>query len=294
MTIVQKLDPERLKSSEFWEDAWFQAKENSIFKKKNKTMQDIVKHWNKRAENFTENVMSEKGKGRINKVIQWLEVQGVKLEGAKVLDIGAGPGPFSLAFAQKVEQVVALEPAENMAAFLKEKIQEGKITNIEVIQDTWEEIDLEANGLKGQFDLVFASMTPGINNWETIHKALQCSKKYCFISQFAGKRQSSIMEDLWQAVYGEEIPKWPAHVMFILNLLYSRGYQLEFSVWEEKREIETTVEEAVPFFINELQMFGKEEPYPEDSVRKFLEGRVQNGKLSHQMVSRLGKILIRL
>ncbi|MDO9573613.1 MAG: class I SAM-dependent methyltransferase [Candidatus Contubernalis sp.] len=294
MTGIQIQYPELLKSSEFWEEAWVKAKENSIFNKKNKTIKDIVKHWNQRADDFTENVMSEKGKGRINKVIQWLEIQGVKLEGAKVLDIGAGPGPFSLAFAEKVEQVVALEPAENMAVFLKEKIQEGKITNIEVIQDTWEEIDLEANGLKGEFDLVFASMTPGINNWETIHKALQCSKKYCFISQFAGKRQSSIMGDLWQEVYGEEIPKWPAHVMFILNLLYSRGYQLEFSVWEEMREIETTVEEAVPFFINELQMFGKEEPYPEDSVKKFLEGRVQNGKLSHQMVSRLGMILIRL
>ena len=294
MISMHTPDPEQLKSPEFWEKAWERANKESIFKKKDKTLKDTVDFWNRRADNFTDNVMSEKGINRVNTVIQWLAAQGVVLEGAKVLDIGAGPGPFSLAFAEKVGQVVALEPAENMVAFLEEQIEKGRITNIKVIQDTWEEVDLYAQGLKGEFDLVFASMTPGINNWETIHKALLCAKKYCFISQFAGRRQSSIMEELWRGVYGEEIPTWPAHVIFILNLLYSRGYQLDFRVWEERRQVETTVQEAVPFFLNELQIFGKEEPYPQDKVKIFLKSQAQEGKLSHQMVSRLGKILVRL
>ncbi len=294
MNSVHMPEPNQLKSPEFWEKAWERANKESIFKKKDKTLKNTVDFWNRRADNFTNNVMSEKGKNRINTVIQWLTAQGVVLEGAKVLDIGAGPGPYSLAFAEKAEQVVALEPAENMVAFLNEKIRENGITNIQVIQDTWEEVDLDAQGWKGEFDLVFASMTPGINSWETIHKALRCAKKYCFISQFAGRRQSNIMEELWRDVYGEEIPTWPAHVIFILNLLYSRGYQLDFRVWEERRQVETTLQEAVPFFLSELQIFGKEEPYPEDKVKTFLESRAQEGKLSHQMVSRLGKILVRL
>lgn len=294
MVEIQKLDLELLESPEFWEKAWAQAREESIFSKKNKTLHDTVDHWNRRAENFTENVMGEKGKERVNKIIRWLEAQGVELAGAKVLDIGAGPGPFALAFSEKAEKVVALEPAENMVDYLKEEIEERGIKNVEPLLDTWEEVDLESQGLKGEFDLVFASMSPGINNWETIHKALQCTKKYCYISQFAGRRQSNVMEELWQEVFGEEIPKWPAHVIYILNLLYSRGYQLDFRVWEERREEKISVEEAVSFFLNELQVFGVEEPYPEDRVRKFLEKRAQKGTFSHQMVSRLGKILIRL
>jgi len=288
-------DPEILQDPEFWEKAWFQAKEESIFKKKNKTLKETVDFWESRAENFTDNVMGEKGRKRVDSVIRWLEKQEVNLEGIRILDIGAGPGPFTLAFAEKgAKEVVALEPAGNMLDYLKEEIKKRGLKNVRAVQDTWEEVDLDRESLRGQFDLVFASMSPGINNWETIDKALQCSRKYCYISQFAGRRQSSAMEDLWQEVFDEELPPWPAHVIYILNLLYAKGYNLDFSVWEEKREAEDTVEEALPYFLNELKVFGKEEPYPEEKVRSFLEKRAEKGVFYHQVKSRLGKILITL
>ena len=69
MVEIQKLDLELLESPEFWEKAWAQAREESIFSKKNKTLHDTVDHWNRRAEDFTENVMGEKGKERVNKII---------------------------------------------------------------------------------------------------------------------------------------------------------------------------------------------------------------------------------
>lgn len=294
MKETVKIDPDLLVSPVFWEDAWYEAKKISMMQKKRKTLEDTVNFWNQRAENFKENVMGEKGRHRVNRVLGWLELQGVPLEGIKVLDIGAGPGPFALAFAEKAEQVVALEPAENMTDTIRELINEKGINNIRIIQDTWEEVDLDKEGLRGEFDLVFASMSPGINSWETIRKALECSKKYFYVSQFAGRRQSSVMEELWQEVFGEEMPLWSAHAIYILNLLYARGFSLDFRVWEEKRTARDTVEEAAAFFIKEIHLFGREEPYPEEDIRKFLEKRADSGVFSHEMKTRLGKILVRL
>ncbi len=284
----------QLKSPAFWEEVWGKAKEESIFRRKRKSLKDTVDYWNRRAEGFEKNVMGEKGEKRVLRVLNWLESQGVILDNIKVLDIGAGPGPFALAFAERAREVVALEPAEAMTDFLRKEMRIHQRENIRIIQDTWEEVNIQEQQLKGNFDLVFASMSPGINNWETIQKALDCSKKYCYISSFAGKRQSDAIVNLWQTLFGEEIPAWPGDIIFILNLLYARGYQLSFRVWEERRKAENTPKEAVSGLLEELQHYGIEEFAPEEKVKQFVENNVVDGVFRQDFITCLGQILIKL
>lgn len=94
----------QLESPAFWEEAWGKAREESIFRRKRKSLKDTVDYWNRRAESFEKNVMGEKGSKRVMRVLKWLESQGVILDNIKVLDIGAGPGPFALAFAEKARK----------------------------------------------------------------------------------------------------------------------------------------------------------------------------------------------
>lgn len=284
----------QLESSEFWEEAWGKAKEESIFRRKRKSLKDTVNYWNRRAEGFEKNVMGEKGRKRVMRVLNWLESQEVIIDNIKVLDIGAGPGSFALAFAARAGEVIALEPAEAMNDFLRKEMKTHQIENIRIIQETWEDVNIQEKNFTGEFDLVFASMSPGINNWETIQKALDCSKKYCYISSFAGKRQSDGMVNLWQTLFGEEIPEWPGDIIFILNLLYSRGFQLSFEVWEERRKAENTLEEAVFGLLEELQHYGIEEFPPEEKVKEFVEKNAVDGIFRQDFVTRLGQILIKL
>ncbi len=55
-----------------------------------------------------------------------------------VLDVGAGTGRFSLALSPFVRQVTALEPNASMLQYLREEIEAGGITNINVLRSTWE------------------------------------------------------------------------------------------------------------------------------------------------------------
>ncbi|UNC93036.1 class I SAM-dependent methyltransferase [Candidatus Contubernalis alkaliaceticus] len=285
----------QINSPELWEEIWNRAREESLLRRKRKSLKDTVNHWNKRAKKFEKNVTGEKGRRRIGRVFNWLENQGVNFDNMRVLDIGAGPGAFAQAFAGRVKDVVALEPAEAMVTFLKEQIEINKINNIRVIQDTWEEVNLEEHNLEQQFDLVFASMSPGINNRDTIDKALRCAKKYCFISSHAGKRQNDALSELWQTLYGETIPSWPGNIVYIFNFLYARGFQMSFEVWEEKRMQENTPEEAVSSLKEELLLYGVEDPFKEDErIIEFVNNKAVNGIFRQEHTVRQGQLLIKL
>ncbi|KNZ40752.1 class I SAM-dependent methyltransferase [Acetobacterium bakii] len=109
----------KLRDTAYWESVW----------DKSKTYRDrsgsdgpahSVELWEKRADKFKSNVKGDRGKKRTDEVISWLEYQGVCLERLKILDIGAGPGVFSFAFAEKNAEVTALEPTTAMSSFIKE------------------------------------------------------------------------------------------------------------------------------------------------------------------------------
>jgi SAM-dependent methyltransferase len=284
----------QIETPEFWENEWEKAREEAFFRRKRKSLKESVELWNKRAERFSKNVGGERGKKRVERVFTWLEKQGVNFDGLRVLDIGAGPGVFARGFAGRVKEVVALEPAGAMVAFLKEQIELNNIDNIRVIQDTWQEVDLEKHNLKQQFDLVFASMTPGVNNWETIDKALSCAKKYCFISGFARRRHSNALSELWQALYGETIPSRPVGMIYYLNLLYTKGFSMSVEIWEESRELESEPEEAVSALKEELKHYGLEELPPDEQIRAFVHERMENGIFRQEYWSRMGQVLIKL
>lgn len=284
-----------LKTPEFWEEVWRKAREESLLRRRRKSLKDNIKFWSQRAENFGKHVLGEKGRKRVEGVITWLEKQGVSLDKIRILDIGAGPGAFALAFAQRAEEVVALEPAQAMILLLERELLQKGIKNVKLVQKTWEEVDIDNEGWRGYFDLVFASNTPGINNWETLEKALNCGKKYCFIRSFAGKRENKAFAELWESLFGEKLPPWFGDIIYIFNLLYSRGFDLSFEVWDEKVVMENTMEEAVEILQEELHIHGIEEPSREvERIRQFVGERLVDGKFRQELLVRHGQILVRL
>jgi SAM-dependent methyltransferase len=58
--------------------------------------------------------------------------------GETVLDIGAGTGRWTVPLAKQARQVTAVEPSAAMLDILKENAKEAGLTNVEIIQSTWE------------------------------------------------------------------------------------------------------------------------------------------------------------
>lgn len=59
-----------------------------------------------------------------------------------VLDIGAGTGGWAIPMAKVVKQVTAIDPSPSMVARLRENIAAAGLTNVEVIQGRWEEVEV--------------------------------------------------------------------------------------------------------------------------------------------------------
>lgn len=282
----------KLRDATYWEEIWNQSR-TYIDRPGSDGLTDNVDLWEKRADKFMANITGDRGKKRTAEVICWLENQGVCFDGLKILDIGAGPGAYSFAFAEKNAEVVALEPTTAMSSFIKEQIQnEGKV-GVTVVQMAWEEIDIEKMGWTQAFDLVFISMCPGVHNSELFNKAMSCSKKYVYFSGWAGRRDSEAFAELWKELYGDETPIWRSDIIYNLNWLYARGYNLDFDVQQEVRAEELSEESAVEEFMTRLKFYEKENMPVKEAVELFVKNHSENGILKTKAISRRGKILVK-
>ena len=102
--------------------------------------------FDKSAQQYNDQCFTEEGKQRTERIIGWLEEQGVTLEGASVLDIGAASGGFSIPFAQRGAQVTAVEPNLSFTKILEENNQKWAGGKINIVKDVFEEVEIKKEG----------------------------------------------------------------------------------------------------------------------------------------------------
>ena len=59
---------------------------------------------------------------------------------AKILDVGGGSGRLALPLATRAKRVTVVEPSEDSVELLNERAAEAGITNITVINESWEDV----------------------------------------------------------------------------------------------------------------------------------------------------------
>lgn len=108
-------------------------------------------YWNRRADDYSDMVLaSDCNHGR--NILRLFEQEGLLEKEWHVLDIASGPGAITVPFAERVRRVTAVEPAERMAAALMSYAQGRSLANIDVIPQTWQEVDVAA--YEKNYDLV--------------------------------------------------------------------------------------------------------------------------------------------
>jgi len=231
-----------------WRGFWLEAKARSPANRRERQRRSAeVESWNIRAPSYAEHSESQASQARRGEILSWLTAAGAFQADSRVLDIGAGPGNYAIPMAGKVEQVTAVEPARGMTAILERRLETEGVGNIRVVLKTWEQIDLEAEGWRGAFDLVFASMSPGVSNPDMLEKMIAASRSLCYLSGWSGDRWGRwglAQARLWPLLFGERLGDYPSDILYAFGMLYALGFRPELRFIQPRVHLEMEPQRA--------------------------------------------------
>ncbi|AGF97820.1 hypothetical protein MmTuc01_2512 [Methanosarcina mazei Tuc01] len=208
--------------------------------------------WNKRSENYANNIGKDNRKKRTDEILEFLEESGFDPEGSRVLDIGCGPGTLSLPLSKLGAEVTALDISSGMLKRLKDTVKEESLP-VDVIETSWWTADIDSLGFRDRFDLVIASMTPAIKD----------------IENFDNEIRSSIL--------GENSANNMNGMTFPFMYLYLSGYmpsvRINHSEWKEETNWREAADQAIEF-IGRGRDFDEE---TKEKIRDYYQNASQDG-----------------
>ncbi|WP_018084524.1 class I SAM-dependent methyltransferase [Desulfurispora thermophila] len=280
---------EQFKSSHFWATAWKEAHHRST--RQRRANFSPVDFWNKMASHFERWANNGRNQNRVNTVLKWLEQQNAFDQNSHILDIGAGAGVFTLPFARKVARVTALEPAPAMRRVLERRLQQAGLSNVDFCDTPFELLNPKQSEMSGAYDLVFASLTPGVRDVETLHKMETCSRQWCFLCCFAGERTAPARQELWQQIMSGPLI-WPANeIIYPLNYLYNRGTPFACLIWDEDWSEDLPADLAVENLTQFFAGYCEITPTVRQIIVNYVQNHASNGLFHEEYRSRLGMLL---
>ncbi|MBN2233188.1 MAG: class I SAM-dependent methyltransferase [Deltaproteobacteria bacterium] len=177
-------------------------------------------------------------------VIDRLAAAGMLGPETSVIDVACGPGTHCTAFCERCRDVVGVDVAPKMIARLEEKKTRLGLENLEVVCADFFTYTTDRN-----FDLVFVSMSPILNDLAAVDRLLALSKRYVALVYWAGVRDNPLYNHCYRMIYGEDFVWDPLDVTVIFNYLYSLGLAPEISyqyaVWHREETLARIIEHVI-------------------------------------------------
>ncbi|MDQ2085595.1 class I SAM-dependent methyltransferase [Herbivorax sp. ANBcel31] len=231
-----------------------------------------IAFWDGRAEEF--NLIHQKNDNnkRLSAAIDLFQSKGMLNKDTNVLDIGCGPGRYSIEFAKRAKSVIGIDVSPKMIEFAVENAEKQRLSNISFDTLDWENVDLQNEGWEKKFDIVFASMCPGISSKTALENMINASKKICFVSSFA-YRKDQIRDQLRSIICKNEKKRDLNKTIYCgFNILWHMGYYPEITYfdteWEKVYSIDKAISMYTSFFEMRKPLSNDEKEEIEDYLKK--------------------------
>jgi SAM-dependent methyltransferase len=192
-----------------------------------------------------------------------------------LLDVGAGAGRFAVALAPLVRLVYAVEPNGSMLEFLRREAEEQGVSNITVIQTTWEAAPADLRA-----DLVICShvLYPIREVVPFVEKLRAATLGTCYIYMRAN-HFDELTAPVWRHFHGSERALPPSYI-HLLDVLFEMGIYANVEIVKTPPSMRfPSLDEAVEEML-EQQLLPDDEATRQE-LRSFLASWLQeeNGEL---------------
>ncbi|ABR53961.1 Methyltransferase type 12 [Methanococcus vannielii SB] len=219
--------------------------------------------WDSFSKNYAKNVLKNE---RIEKNMNYFKNNFELDENTSILEIGPGPGTYTIPLAKEVKEVTVIEQSTGMIDILKNRMEEEGLTNINIINKRWDDVQLGNDFLN--HDIVFSSYSLGVDDMEdSLKKMNDAAKKYCCILTF-GTRQA------WKEIYNkigevliendENRKEFGLTYILIYNILHQIGIYADVKITEKPfSQVFCDLDEAVSHYLERFKARGKIYPTKE-------------------------------
>lgn len=273
-------------SSRYWTEFWEQSTRSG---KNRGPMQPTF--WDRMAGRYKENTPAKRAEQRLKMIFNLIESTGLDFTGAEVLDIGAGTGSLSIPLARKGANVTAVDFSAKMLARLEDRAAREDISLAQTLLASWDEIDLDAEGFRGQFDLVIASMTPAVRCPGTFNLMLEAAKGVCYYSGWVNREWDPAYYELHRLLFNDDFRGSSYGFSFPVMDLYLKGYRPAIRIIQEEWKAEESVSDMVDmvsgFFSAAKDLNEEMKGYMEEYFR----ARAKNGKYLSKTTATTGMMV---
>jgi SAM-dependent methyltransferase len=198
--------------------------------------------WNSRAENF--------GKKKLpsfedDHFLQLIEQRIALTPKIATLDIGCGTGAYSLALAPRVGKAVGSDVADKMIEIAASRAQEEGVDNVKFFSADWQTADIDQLEYRKSFDIVFARMTPAVDDFITLDKMVACARKHCFMRKPA-RRTDRVLDPALELLGISRQNRGSTDTMeYIFSYLWHMGFEPQYHYEKGIIENDKTIQEAL-------------------------------------------------
>jgi ubiquinone/menaquinone biosynthesis C-methylase UbiE len=282
---MKMTDITRSENSRYWTEYWQQAVSHG---KKGGPMQ--AGFWDNRAGQFAKKPAGRE-EDRLAGVLGLIEQTGLDIDGATVLDIGAGTGALAIPLAKRGAKVTAVDFSAEMLKHLVKRADEEKAEIERTVLVSWDEVGLDAMGFRKNFDLVIASMTPAVQTPEAFSLMLEAAKGVCYYSGWIDRQWDPAYHELYRMLFNEEFRQMSHGFPYPFMYLYMNGYRpivrIRQDVWNGDETVEEMVETVAGFFSATKEI----DESMKARMREYFQARATGGKYSSQTTATTGTMV---